>query len=394
MRRISPIVLVACALAGMFGLSGALAGGSGHVPTPDFPIGGNGGSYLRECANLKDPKRSSCYIRALLAEVEKSGDPANELPRIDRRARSGGGFLTGNCHILMHEVGRTWARRHGVTLETMFRYVPKSNDPGCSAGFGMGMVMHLGTQLVLEPRKVIPSCLQLPTRFRQYTCFHGSGHAFMRGYHNQLASAVIACKSLGARFTPDCAQGAFHDYWISLSGGDGTERPKDADANPRSVCGSYAFPRPCWYRFFWERRQSAQVSDEGDIRRLCRGVAGAQRAGCMGGASLLLARSGDPVYHARVCGRLSGSDAVNCLRGVNVPALAGNRYEQIRLLRTCAGQPRSTRTGCYGWFGRTLNVVTNGRFERSGCGQLRIAEARAACIAGARKLDEPLGTFS
>jgi len=363
------------------------------VPTPDFPIGSKG-SYLRECVDLKDPKRSSCYVRGLLAAVEKSGDPASELPRIDQKVRSGGGFLAGNCHILMHEVGRTWARRHGVTLETMFRYVPKSNDPGCSAGFGMGMVMHLGTQLVLEPRKVIPSCLQLPTRFRQYTCFHGSGHAFMRGYHNQLASAVIACKSLGARFTPDCAQGAFHDYWISLSGGDGTERPKDADANPRSVCGSYAFPRPCWYRFFWERRQSAQVSDEGDIRRLCRGVAGAQRAGCMGGASLLLARSGDPVYHARVCGRLSGSDAVNCLRGVNVPALAGNRYEQIRLLRTCAGQPRSTRTGCYGWFGRTLNVVTNGRFERSGCGQLRIAEARAACIAGARKLDEPLGTFS
>ena len=195
----------------------------------------------------------------------------------------------------MHEVGRTWARRHGVTLETMFRYVPKSNDPGCSAGFGMGMVMHLGTQLILEPRKVIPSCLQLPTRFREYTCFHGSGHAFMRGYHGQLASAVIACKSLGARFTPDCAQGAFHDYWISLSGGDGTERPKGADTNPRSVCASYAFPRPCWYRFFWERKQSASVADEGDLRRLCRGVAGAQRAGCIGGASLLLARGGDPV---------------------------------------------------------------------------------------------------
>ncbi len=45
----------------------------------------------------------------------------------------------------------------------------------------------------------------------------------MRGYHGQLSSAVIACKSLGARFTPDCAQGAFHDYWISLSGGDGTD---------------------------------------------------------------------------------------------------------------------------------------------------------------------------
>ena len=137
------------------------------MPIPDFPVGGSKGTYLRECADLKDPKRSSCYVRGLLADVEKSGDPANELPRIDQKVRAGGGFLAGNCHILMHEVGRTWARRHGVTLETMFRYVPKSNDPGCSAGFGMGMVMHLGTQLVLEPRRVIPSCNAAPTRFRE-----------------------------------------------------------------------------------------------------------------------------------------------------------------------------------------------------------------------------------
>ncbi len=85
---------------------------------------------------------------------------------------------------------------------------------------------------------------------------------------------------------------------------------------------------------------------------------------------------------------------MNCLRGVNVPALAGNRYEQLRLLRTCAKLPQSTRNGCYAWFGRTLNVVTNGRFERGGCPRLSTDEARAACIAGARRLGEPLGTFS
>jgi hypothetical protein len=393
MRRISPIVLVACVLAGAWGITSAFAGGSGHVPVPDFPIGKKG-TVLPECASLADAKKNSCYIRGLLAMVEKSGDPATELPRIDREVRTSGGFLASNCHILMHEVGRTWARRHGVTLETMFRYVPKSNDPGCSAGFGMGMVMHLGTALVLEPRGTIPICNRLPTRFREYTCFHGSGHAFMRGYHGQLSSAVIACKSLGARYTPDCAQGAFHDYWISLSGGDGTTRPAKADTDPKSVCSSYAYPRPCWYRFFWERTQSAVVSTERDVARLCRGVVGMQRAGCIGGASLLLARYREPVDHARVCGRLAGSDALNCLRGVNVPGLTGDRYAQLRLLRACAGQPQSTRSACYGWFGRTLNVVTDGRFERSGCPRLKIPEARSACVAGARKLGEPLGTFS
>jgi hypothetical protein len=393
MRRISPIVLVACVLAGAWGISGAAAGGSGHTPVPDFPIGKKG-TVLPECAALADAKKNSCYIRGLLAMVEKAGNPATELPRIDKQVRTSGGFLAANCHILMHEVGRTWARRHGVTLETMFRYVPKSNDPGCSAGFGMGMVMHLGTALVLEPRGTIPICNRLPTRFREYTCFHGSGHAFMRGYHGQLSSAVIACKSLGARYTPDCAQGAFHDYWISLSGGDGTTRPEKADTDPESVCSSYAYPRPCWYRFFWERKQSATVADHRDVGRLCRGVAGMQRAGCIGGASLLLARYREPVDHARVCGRLSGSDALNCLRGVNVPGLTGDRYAQLRLLRACSAQPQSSRNACYGWFGRTLNVVTDGRFERSGCPRLKIPEARAACVAGARKLGEPLGTFS
>ena len=251
----------------------------------------------------------------------------------------------------------------------MFRYVPKSNDPGCSAGFGMGMVMHLGTQLILEPRKVIPSCLQLPTRFRQYTCFHGSGHAFMRGYHSQLASAVIACKALGARFTPDCAQGAFHDYWISLSGGDGTERPEARRHQPALGLRELRVPAPLLVPLLLGtqavrvgRRRGRPPSSVSRSRGRAARRMHRRRISPAG------PRAATRSYHARTCGRLTGNDALNCLRGVNVPALAGNRYEQIRLLRTCTGQPKSTRNGCYGWFGRTLNVVTNGRFERSGCG--------------------------
>jgi hypothetical protein len=394
MRRVSLTILVACVLAGAITLTGAFAAGNTHVPVPDFPIPGRTNFLLAECSALKEPKRSRCYIRGLLAIVEKSGNPARELPRIDKKVHANGGFLESNCHIFMHEVGRTWARRHGVTLENLFRYVPKSNDPGCSAGFGMGLVMHLGTQLVLKPRSVLPICGRLPTRFREYTCIHGSGHALMRGYHGQLKGAVGACRSLGARAAPDCAQGAFHDYWISLSGGDGTTRPKGADTDPRSLCAAYEYARPCWYRFFWERKLSERVDGRADLRRLCRGVDGPQRAGCIAGASLLIVRDRAPADHAKVCTGLGGTDALNCLRGVNVPVLAGKRSEQFRLLRTCSGMPRSTRGGCYAWFGRTLAVVTNGRFARSGCPRLRTAEARAACFAGARRMGQPLGTFS
>jgi hypothetical protein len=131
-----------------------------------------------------------------------------------------------------------------------------------------------------------------------------------------------------------------------------------------------------------------------DLLRLCKGVSGKQRAGCMAGASLMLARVRDPADHVRVCGELSGTDALNCLRGVNVPVLAGDRYEQLRLIRVCLDHPLATRNGCYAWFGRTLNVVTDGKFEQGGCRRLGIAEARAACVAGARKFEQPLGTFS
>ncbi len=393
MRRISPIVVVACALAGAWGLTGALAGGRVHVPTPDSAIVSNG-SYLQGCASLKDPKRRACYVRGLLADVEESGDPAHKLPRIDQKVRSSGGFLASACHILMHEVGRTWARRHNVTLETMFRYVPKSNDPGCSAGFGMGMVMHLGTQLVLEPRRVTPICTQLPTRFREYTCVHGSGHAFMRGYHGQLASAVLACKTLGSRLTPDCMQGAFHDYWISLSGGDGTTRPIGASTSARSVCARYALARPCWYRFFWERKASVRVYDAADVTSLCRGLTGIQRAGCISGASLQMARAREPVDHARTCSGLDGSDTLNCLRGVVVPGVANRPFEELRLIRTCSSLPKTTRYGCFAWFGRTLAVVTDGRFTRRGCPRLDPQHARVSCVAGAKRMGQALGTFS
>jgi hypothetical protein len=387
--RSSALVFAVAAIAAAVFLPGATAG----PPVPDFPVSG-GNFFLRECSGLKDPKRRSCYVRGLLAAVEKSGDPAHEVPRLDHVVRASGGFLASNCHILMHAVGRQFAAKHDVTLESMFKYVPKSNDPGCSAGFGMGMVMYLGKELILQPRSVIPSCSRLPTRFREYTCFHGSGHAFMRGYHGQLAWSVRACKLLGAKYTPDCAQGAFHDYWISLSGADETERPEGAVTDPQALCGSYAYPRPCWYRFFWERRQSATVMEQKDLLRLCSGVKGKQRAGCMGGASLLLARVRDPADHARICGLLTSADALNCLRGVNVPVLAGDRYEQLRLIRACAEHPLSTRNGCYAWFGRTLNVVTDGHFEKAGCRRLGTPQARAACVAGARKLEQPLGTFS
>lgn len=373
----------------------ASTAGSAVVPVPDAPIPGKTG-FLTECLQFKsEPQRQvGCYVRRFLAIVERSGNPALELPRIDRKVHERGGFLEAACHSVMHSVGRTWARRHHLTLENLYRYVPRSNDPGCSAGFGMGLVMHLGTALVIEPRKVLRVCTRLPTRFREYTCVHGSGHALMRGYHGVLKSAVSACRMLGARNAPDCAQGAFHDYWIALSGGDGTTRLQNADTSPRTVCGPASYVRACWYRFFWERMPDVRVYRPADITRLCTGLGGIQRAGCVAGASLSMSRTREPADHARTCGLLDGADALSCVRGVVVPAVANRKFEQLRLIRTCRAFPQKAQSGCFSWFGRTLAVVTDGRFTRDGCPHLEPRHARISCVAGARRMQRALRTFS
>jgi hypothetical protein len=258
----------------------------------------------------------------------------------------------------------------------------------------MGMAMYLGPKLVLKPRSVLRTCDRLPTRFRQYTCVHGAGHAYMRGFHSQVQDALRACKTLGRRNVPDCSQGAFHDYWIALSGGDGTTRLQDVDTSPRVVCGTTSFVRPCWYRFFWERRSQVRVDDAEDIEALCSGLEGVQRGGCIAGASLSMSRAHEPTDHARACGTLDAADAANCIRGVVVPTVAHRPFEQRRLIETCHGFPRQAMWRCFGWFGQTLAVVTDGRFTRAGCGRLEPEHARVSCTAGARRLSNALRTFS
>jgi hypothetical protein len=116
------------------------AGASGAAPSRP---------WLWQCEQIHlEQAQDACYVRLLLQDIDRSGDPATELPRIDARARAAGTSLYGRCHLLMHEVGRRWAVEHRLTLEGLQKVVPRSNDPGCSAGFGMGIVMALGPQII------------------------------------------------------------------------------------------------------------------------------------------------------------------------------------------------------------------------------------------------------
>jgi hypothetical protein len=339
--------------------------------------------WLWQCTQIHNAEAQyHCYVRLLLLDVQASRDPARELPRIDRRVDLVGGPVEASCHVLMHEVGREWARAHHLTLSDLQRYVPRSNNPNCSAGFGMGLVMYLGPQIIGSGGKTAAAaCGRLPTRYRVYTCVHGLGHALLRAYHGDLGQAVRACRAFQRTFAPDCAQGVFHDYWISLRGADGTVTPHGA-LSPRTLCdGRLTYIRPCWYRYFLEQPVALPIRDARDLRRTCRGLRGLERYGCISGAALTI--SSDPFDQMRVCAQLSGQDASACLRGVPDQALAGKPRRQLRLIRMC-------RTGdCYAWLGRTLAVVTNGGFR---CAAL--TRGRQACAAGAARMRDALVTFS
>ena len=332
--------------------------------------------------------KDRCYERLLLEEIDRSGNPATELPRIDRRAKAAGTSLYGNCHMYMHVVGRAWAREHHLTLEHLQDVVPQSNDPGCSAGFGMGLVMGLGPQIIASGGKTaLRTCDRLPTRMRQFTCVHSLGHALMRGYHESLFLAVGACRRLGAKAGPDCAQGAFHDYWIALRGADEATVPVHAVKSPRALCAQpdyRGYEIQCWYRYWVELLPAPSVQTAVDLLRLCHGLAGGARVGCIAGAEKVV--DDTPARQARMCTRLNAADGLACLRGVANQAYAGQPRRERALFSVCRrmGSP----SGCAAWFGRTFTVLENGRFRCVSGG------LHAACVAGARRWKAPLVTFS
>jgi hypothetical protein len=205
---------------------------------------------------------------------------------------------------------------------------------------------------------------------------------------------VRACRELPAAQAPDCAQGAYHDYWLSVAGRDATQRQRHAVHSARVLCARaiQTFVRPCWYRYFLELPPKHLPVDAAGVRSLCTGLVPLQRAGCIGAASLIT--SADPFIQIRICGRLRGADTVSCLYGMNIQNLATSRGSQrVKLIERCAALRPSAREACFEWLGTALSVVTNGRFQRLACPFIQ-RTGRDGCLAGARRMNDALITFS
>ena len=134
--------------------------------------------------------------------------PARELPR-------------------RHAHGRPDVRaRRRRDARDLMDYLPRSNDPGCSAGFAHGLVTGvapLSTRgsrarpagVCAERGDALPA-LQLRARARPRV------HADPRRPARAGARALPRAR---ARAAPDCAQGAYHDYWFAVVGADDAKLP-------------------------------------------------------------------------------------------------------------------------------------------------------------------------
>jgi hypothetical protein len=393
----SRVLLALAVVVGVLGVGAAavlvLTGAEDEAPPPVLRA-----ANLERCDGFATSEVRACFTREFRGMIDGRGDPRPAVEAITEAARRQGGFLLANCHVVMHTVGRTYARDEGVTLATLMDHLPRGNDPGCAAGFAHGLVTGVAPDIdASRPRDALGVCGEAGTRFQRYSCIHGFGHAFMRIYGDRLGLALPLCRALGPGSAPDCAQGAYHDYWFAVLGADQATPPEDSVTNPRELCAGQpdAFVRPCWYRAFLENRtEGFQLETPEDLESLCEGLDGVQRAGCITAASLI--GPPDPAAQLRICARLGDpSDAADCVRGTKVQnLLEAPTGVYVTLIEGCDGFAAGARGACYRWLGKALAVVTDGRFGREGCPRLDAAAARLRCEAGARSMEEALVTFS
>ena len=339
-----------------------LAGGGGDDQPEAVDLGA--------CRGLLADASQDCLIRTFEGVVAGRDDPRPAVAAIEAAARAERGFVLSSCHGVMHTVGRTYAVDQGLTLADLQDVLPRSNDPGCSAGFAHGLVTGVAPSIdPRRPRDAAQICADAGTRYRRYSCVHGLGHAFMRIYGDQLPPALALCRALGPRTAPDCAQGAYHDYWFAVAGADEAALPSGAATDPRTLCAAQPaeFVRPCWYRAFVDDRPEGIVVDSAiHLDVLCRDLAGLQREACITGAAVI--GPADPEQQLELCAGLDDQrDAVACVRGTKAQNLLGaSTAAYVRLLGRCELFDGATRAACYRWLGKAVAVLTDGAFGRTG----------------------------
>ena len=151
---------------------------------------------------MQDEGRS-CYSAELEKIVNDAADPLAAVEGITSAAYADqSGFLLANCHGIMHTVAREYALRTKLTLAKLMDNLPRTNDPGCSAGYAHGLVTAVAPEIEASgPTVANQLCAASETRYQRYSCTHGFGHAFMRLNNDSIAAvaADVRAARLGRR---------------------------------------------------------------------------------------------------------------------------------------------------------------------------------------------------
>ena len=385
-------LVVACV-----GLGGCGSGGAPTSAPPLAELDAKVSGPIAACNDLKDDQVAAiaCATEVWWGAVKGADDVATRLPAIDQLAEKTGDLVALACHSTMHEVGRRYAADQHITLGTLQGFLPRTNNAGCSAGFAHGLLIDLGPQVVAAgPKKVSALCHRYGTRYRVYSCVHGLGHAYSRHFLD-LDMALASCGALPSNDAPDCAQGAFHDYWFAVSGVDSTSKKIVTTKDPRVLCRNRRsdFVAGCWYRAFLEIPPRVPIKDPSDLPRVCAGLQGIQRNGCITAVNVIA--SPDPFEQLGGCAHLTAADAPACIRGIAVQQLTDAKPDEQRdLVDGCRMFAASIQEQCVSWLSKLLAVVTDDKFAKHGCSALTEVRFRAWCEAGVRRTHEPLYTFS
>jgi hypothetical protein len=108
------------------------------------------------------------------------------------------------------------------------------------------------------------------------------------------------------------------------------------------------FVVPCWYRGFVDSRpDGVVVTLPADVERLCVGLTGAHRSGCVTAASVI--GPPDPTAQLILCSGMPRADMGACVRGAKVQNLLGSPTDTfVELIGGCERFPGAERQGCYG----------------------------------------------
>ena len=339
--------------------------------------------WLWQCAQIgRLDAQWTCYVRLLLADIDRAGNPAAELPRIDRRARESGTALESMCHPLMHEVGRRYGAEHHVTLADLMDYIPRSNDPTCSAGFGMGLVMYLGPQIILTGGRSALAAVPAPADALPLVHLRARDRPRADARLPRAASPVRRGVPQARRAGAGLRAGRVPRL-LDLAARRRRHRRRANGASPRFLCNGHLwYVRPCWYRYFVEDATAPLFDEPASIRKACAGLRGLQRYGCVSAAALSIPE--DPFAQTRICARLGARRRRVLARRRRAGTRAEPGANSSRSSALCTRMPRGETGDCRSWFGRTLALVTDGRFR---CPD-------RACSAGAALIRKPLVTFS